>query len=204
VGTLLGMKTNALERVVYFQDYVVTDQGDTPLQQFQLLTEEQYRECRLKYGDAFSATMGAEAVRDLLNVIDLDDVSEELKQELTTTRSRQRQKDIIKRLKLVDALRESDNKAEWLVLDVIPVIPPDLRPLVLLESGNFATSDLNDLYRRLINRNNRLKKLLDLNAPEVIIRNEKRMLQQSVDALFDNNRCLRAVLGVVQPAAQVP
>ncbi len=195
LGTLLGMKTNALERVVYFQDYVVTEIGDTPLKQFQLLTEEQYRECRLKYGDSFKASMGAEAIRDLLKTLNLDEISEELKQELTTTKSRQRQKDIIKRLKLVDALRESDNKAEWLVLDVIPVIPPDLRPLVLLESGNFATSDLNDLYRRLINRNNRLKKLLDLNAPEVIIRNEKRMLQQSVDALFDNNRCLRAVLG---------
>ncbi|MHC4451483.1 MAG: DNA-directed RNA polymerase subunit beta', partial [Planctomycetota bacterium] len=195
LGTLLGMKTNALERVVYFQDYVVTDPGNTPLTAFQLLTEDQYRECRLKYGDAFKAGMGAEAIRDMVKVLDLDEVSEELKQELRTTKSRQRQKDIIKRLKLVDALRESDNKPEWLVLDVIPVIPPDLRPLVLLESGNFATSDLNDLYRRLINRNNRLKKLLDLNAPEVIIRNEKRMLQQSVDALFDNNRCLRAVLG---------
>ncbi|MHC4970751.1 MAG: DNA-directed RNA polymerase subunit beta' [Planctomycetota bacterium] len=195
LGTLLGMKTNALERVVYFQDYVVTDPGNTPLKQYQLLTEEQYRECRLKYGDAFGAGMGAESVRDLLRVLDLDEVSAELRVELTTTRSRQRQKDIIKRLKLVDAVRESVNKPEWMILDVIPVIPPDLRPLVLLESGNFATSDLNDLYRRLINRNNRLKKLLDLNAPEVIIRNEKRMLQQSVDALFDNNRCLRAVLG---------
>ncbi|MHC4955021.1 MAG: DNA-directed RNA polymerase subunit beta' [Planctomycetota bacterium] len=195
LGTLLGMKTNALERVVYFQDYVVTDPGNTPLKAYQLLTEDQYRECRLKYGDAFRAGMGAEAVRDLLKGLELDEISEELKQELGTTKSRQRQKDIIKRLKLVDALRESENKSEWLVLDAIPVIPPDLRPLVLLESGNFATSDLNDLYRRLINRNNRLKKLLDLNAPEVIIRNEKRMLQQSVDALFDNNRCLRAVLG---------
>ncbi|MHC4549175.1 MAG: DNA-directed RNA polymerase subunit beta' [Planctomycetota bacterium] len=195
LGTLLGMKTNALERVVYFQDYVVTDQGSTPLKLHQLLTEEQYRECRLKYGDAFNAGMGAEAMRDLLRSVDLDEVSGELRVELTTTKSRQRQKDIIKRLKLVDAVRESENKPEWMILDVIPVIPPDLRPLVLLESGNFATSDLNDLYRRLINRNNRLKKLLDLNAPEVIIRNEKRMLQQSVDALFDNNRCLRAVLG---------
>jgi len=195
LGTLLGMKTNALERVVYFQDYVVTDEGNTPLKTQQLLTEEQYRECRLKYGDAFKASMGAEAVRDLLRRLSLDEVSAELRTELTTTKSRQRQKDIIKRLKLVDAVRESENKPEWMILDVIPVIPPDLRPLVLLESGNFATSDLNDLYRRLINRNNRLKKLLDLNAPEVIIRNEKRMLQQSVDALFDNNRCLRAVLG---------
>ncbi|MGQ0612886.1 MAG: DNA-directed RNA polymerase subunit beta', partial [Planctomycetaceae bacterium] len=195
LGTLLGMKTSALERVIYFQDYVVIDAGDTPLKAYQLLTEDQYRECRLKYGDSFEAGMGAEAVRELLKVLPLEGVSGELKAELTTTKSRQRQKDIIKRLKLVDALRESENKAEWLVLDAIPVIPPDLRPLVLLESGNFATSDLNDLYRRLINRNNRLKKLLDLNAPEVIIRNEKRMLQQSVDALFDNSRCLRAVLG---------
>ncbi len=195
LGTLLGMKTNALERVIYFQDYVVVDPGNTPLKEQQLLTEEQYRECRLKYGDSFKAGMGAESVRDLLRRLDLDAVSADLRGELTTTRSRQRQKDIIKRLKLVDAVRESENKAEWMVLDVIPVIPPDLRPLVLLESGNFATSDLNDLYRRLINRNNRLKKLLDLNAPEVIIRNEKRMLQQSVDALFDNNRCVRAVLG---------
>jgi len=195
LGTLLGMKTSALERVIYFQDYVVIDPGDTPLKEKQLLTEEQYRECRLKYGDAFEAGMGAEAVRELLKRLQLDELSGQLKAELTTTKSRQRQKDIIKRLKLVDALRESENRAEWLVLDVIPVIPPDLRPLVLLESGNFATSDLNDLYRRLINRNNRLKKLLDLNAPEVIIRNEKRMLQQSVDALFDNSRCVRAVLG---------
>ncbi len=195
LGTMLGMKTNALERVVYFQDYVVTEEGDTPLKRLQLLTEEQYRECRLKYGDSFKASMGAESMRDLLRDIDLDEISEELRVELGSTKSRQRQKDIIKRLKLVDAIRESENKPEYMILDVIPVIPPDLRPLVLLESGNFATSDLNDLYRRLINRNNRLKKLLDLNAPEVIIRNEKRMLQQSVDALFDNNRCLRSVLG---------
>ncbi len=195
LGTLLGMKTSALERVVYFQDYVVIDPGDTPLVALQLLTEKQYQECRLKYGDAFEAAMGGEALRELLKRLDLDELSGELRAELLTTRSKQRQKDIIKRLKLVDALRESDNRPEWLVLDGIPVIPPDLRPLVLLESGNFATSDLNDLYRRLINRNNRLKKLLDLNAPEVIIRNEKRMLQQSVDALFDNNRCRRPVLG---------
>jgi len=195
LGTLLGMKTNALERVIYFQDYVVVDAGNTPLKEQQLLTEEQYRECRLKYGDSFKAGMGAEAVRDLLRRLDLETVSADLRGELTTTKSRQRQKDIIKRLKLVDAVRESENKAEWMVLDVIPVIPPDLRPLVLLESGNFATSDLNDLYRRLINRNNRLKKLLDLNAPEVIIRNEKRMLQEAVDALFDNGRRGRVLRG---------
>jgi len=195
LGTLLAMKTSALERVIYFQDYAVVDPGDTPLRERQLLTEDQYRECRGKYGDKFKAEMGAEAVRMLLRRLDLPTVSEELRTELAETNSKQKQKDIIKRLKLVDAIRGSENQVDWLILDVIPVIPPDLRPLVLLESGNFATSDLNDLYRRLINRNNRLKKLLDLNAPEVIIRNEKRMLQQSVDALFDNNRCRRPVLG---------
>jgi DNA-directed RNA polymerase subunit beta' len=139
--------------------------------------------------------MGADAIRKLLHGLDLPALSEELRAELTTTRSRQKTKEIIKRLKLVESISGSENRPEWMVLDVIPVIPPDLRPLVLLESGNFATSDLNDLYRRFINRNNRLKKLIDLNAPEVIIRNEKRMLQQSVDALFDNGRCRRPVLG---------
>ena len=196
LGTLLAVKTSALERVVYYQDYLVIDSGDTPLKDGQLLTEEQYREAKGQFGaDAFDAGMGAEAVRRMVRLLDLDAVSKELREELGTTRSKQRRKDIIKRLKLVDAIRTSDNNPEWLVIDVIPVIPPDLRPLVLLESGNFATSDLNDLYRRLINRNNRLKKLLDLNAPEVIIRNENRMLQQSVDALMDNNRCRRPVLG---------
>jgi DNA-directed RNA polymerase subunit beta' len=195
LGTLLGMKTSHLERVIYYQDYVVTDPGDTPLRDRQLLTEEQFRECRAKYGESFRAGMGAEAIRVSLERMKLAEQSEELRTELNETRSKQRQKEIIKRLKLVEQIRLSENKLEWLILDVIPVIPPDLRPLVLLESGNFATSDLNDLYRRLINRNNRLKKLLDLNAPEVIIRNEKRMLQQSVDALFDNNRCRRPVLG---------
>jgi DNA-directed RNA polymerase subunit beta' len=195
LGTLLGLKTSALERVVYYQDYVVVDPGDTPLKDGQLLTEDQYRECKGKYGDKFDAGMGAEAIRKMIRRLDLAKIAEELRTELEETKSKQRRKEIIKRLKLVDAIRQSDNSAEWLVIDVIPVIPPDLRPLVLLESGNFATSDLNDLYRRLINRNNRLKKLLDLNAPEVIIRNENRMLQQSVDALFDNNRCRRPVLG---------
>ncbi len=195
LGTLLGLKTSALERVVYYQDYVVIDAGDTPLKDGQLLNEDQFRECRGKYGDKFDAGMGAEAIRKMIRRLDLAKVADELRVELDETKSKQRRKEIIKRLKLVDAIRTSDNSAEWLVIDVIPVIPPDLRPLVLLESGNFATSDLNDLYRRLINRNNRLKKLLDLNAPEVIIRNENRMLQQSVDALFDNNRCRRPVLG---------
>jgi DNA-directed RNA polymerase subunit beta' len=195
LGSLLAKKTSSLERVVYFQDYIVTDPGDTPLQPKQLLTEEEYRKNREQYGDAFEAGMGAEAVKKLLERLDMDELLDQLYVELRETRSKQKQKDIIKRLKTVKALKDSGNRPEWMILDVIPVIPPDLRPLVLLESGSFATSDLNDLYRRLINRNNRLKKLLDLNAPEVIIRNEKRMLQQSVDALFDNNRCRRPVLG---------
>ena len=195
LGSLLGKKTSSLERVIYFQDYIVTDPGDTPLQDKQLLTDEEYRKAREQYGDAFDAGMGAEAVKRLLERLDMDELLEQLYGELRDTRSKQKQKDIIKRLKTVKALKDSGNRPEWLVLDVIPVIPPDLRPLVLLESGSFATSDLNDLYRRLINRNNRLKKLLDMNAPDVIIRNEKRMLQQSVDALFDNNRCRRPVLG---------
>ena len=195
LGTLLGVQTSMLERVIYFQDYIVIEAGDTPLVDFQLLTEEEFRQSRAKYGAEFDADMGAEAVKKILRKLDLERVSQELREELLSTRSKQRMKDIIKRLKTVEMLRDSGNKPEWMVLDVVPVIPPDLRPLVLLDSGNFATSDLNDLYRRLINRNNRLKKLLDLNAPEVIIRNEKRMLQQSVDALFDNGRCRRPVLG---------
>ncbi|OHB37121.1 MAG: DNA-directed RNA polymerase subunit beta' [Planctomycetes bacterium RIFCSPHIGHO2_02_FULL_50_42] len=196
LGTLLGMKTTALERVIYFQDYVVIDPGNTPLNEHQLLSEEEYRDCLEKYGEhSFKAGMGAETVRTLLQRLDLSKLSKNLREELGTTASRQRQREIVRRLELVEAVRDSGNKPEWMVLTIIPVIPPDLRPLVLLESGNFATSDLNDLYRRVINRNNRLKKLLDLNAPEVIIRNEKRMLQQAVDALFDNERSKRPVLG---------
>jgi len=195
LGTLLGLKTASLEKVIYFQDYIVIDAGDTPLKTLQLLSEDEYRQSRQKYGMAFQAGMGAESVRELLRSLDLPLLSETLREDLKRTESKQKIKDIIKRLKTVEMLRDSGNKSEWMILDAIPVIPPDLRPLVPLDSGNFATSDLNDLYRRLINRNNRLKKLLDLNAPEVIIRNEKRMLQQSVDALFDNNRCRRPVLG---------
>ncbi len=196
LGNLLNMKTTSMEKVIYFQDYVVVDPGATELEHRQLLTEEEYRAARAQYGDdAFEAGMGAEAVRKLLMQLDLVKLSEDLRVELAETGSKQKAKDYTNRLKIVEAIRDSDNKPEWMVLDVIPVIPPDLRPLVLLDSGNFATSDLNDLYRRIINRNNRLRKLVDLNAPEVIIRNEKRMLQQSVDALFDNNRCKRPVLG---------
>ena len=195
LGALLDVKTSSLEKVIYFQDYLVVDSGDTPLKVGQLLTEEEYRAAQDKYGMDFKALMGAEAVREMLNRLDLETLSFELRDELLKTRSKQRQRDLAKRLKIVEAVKISENTASWMVLEVIPVIPPDLRPLVLLESGNFATSDLNDLYRRIINRNNRLKKLVDLNAPEVIIQNEKRMLQQAVDALLDNGRCRRPVLG---------
>ncbi len=195
LGNLLAMKTSDLEKIIYFQDYVVVDPGDTELTFKQVLTEDEFRQAYEKYGSAFKATMGADAARELLERTDLDKLAGELREELKNTRSKQKIKDLAKRLKIVEQIRGSENDPTWLVMDVIPVIPPDLRPLVLLESGNFATSDLNDLYRRIINRNNRLKKLMDLNAPEVIIRNEKRMLQQAVDALFDNNRCRRPVLG---------
>ena len=196
LGNLLDMKTTSLEKVIYFQDYVVINPGATDLEKQQLLTEEEFRAAREQWGDsAFEADMGAEAVRKLLGGLDLVQLSQDLRKDLIETNSKQKKKDLINRLKIVESIRDSDNRPEWMVLDVIPVIPPDLRPLVLLDSGNFATSDLNDLYRRIINRNNRLRKLVDLNAPEVIIRNEKRMLQQSVDALFDNNRCKRPVLG---------
>ena len=195
LGNLLAMKTGDLEKVIYFQDYVVTDPGTTDLAYKQVLTEDEYRAAYEKNGSGFTAMMGAEAIRELLNQLDLVELAFELRDELSTTKSKQREKDLSKRLKIVEQIRNSENDPAWMVLDVVPVIPPDLRPLVLLESGNFATSDLNDLYRRIINRNNRLKKLMDLNAPEVIIRNEKRMLQQAVDALFDNGRCRRPVLG---------
>ncbi|HHT9124561.1 MAG TPA: DNA-directed RNA polymerase subunit beta' [Candidatus Brocadiia bacterium] len=196
LGTLLGMKTTSLERVIYFQDYVVTDPGETRLKLYQLLSEEEYKKAQAEYGEqSFKAGMGAEAIKTILQNLNLEELSKELREDLKKTDARQRSREIIKRLEIVEALRDSGNKPEWMVLTVIPVIPPDLRPLVLLESGNFATSDLNDLYRRIINRNNRLKKLIELNAPEVIIRNEKRMLQQAVNALFDNNRGKRPVLG---------
>jgi len=195
LGTLLAMKTSDLEKIIYFQDYVVVEPGDTDMAFKQVLTEDEHRAAVEKHGSAFKALMGAEAVRELIERTDLDADAADLRQKLKETRSKQKIRDLSKRLKLVEQVRGSGNNPAWLVMDVIPVIPPDLRPLVLLESGNFATSDLNDLYRRIINRNNRLKKLMDLNAPEVIIRNEKRMLQQAVDALFDNGRCRRPVLG---------
>src|SRR6202046_3895891 len=195
LGSMLDMKTSDIEKIVYFQDYVVTDPGKTPLKKKQLLTEDEYRAAYEKYGEEFEAEMGADAIKKLLGQLDLNFEQQKVRQDIEKTNSKQKIKALPKRLKMIEAIRNSENKSEWMVFDVIPVIPPDLRPLVLLESGNFATSDLNDLYRRIINRNNRLKKLVDLNAPEVIIRNEKRMLQQAVDALFDNGRCRRPVLG---------
>jgi DNA-directed RNA polymerase subunit beta' len=195
LGTVLGMKGLDIEKVIYYQDYLVTDPGQSPLKLGQLLSEEECRDATAKYGSSFKVAMGGEAIKTLLSRLDLDGISTELRTGISKTSSVQRMKELSKRLKTIDAIKNSNNKSEWMVLEVVPVIPPDLRPLVLLESGNFATSDLNDLYRRIINRNNRLKKLMDLNAPEVIIRNEKRMLQQAVDSLMDNGRCRRPVLG---------
>ncbi len=196
LGTLLAMKMADLERVIYYQDYAVVDPGETPLKACQLLTEEEYRQAQEKYGATkFRTEMGAEAIRQLLRRIDLKKLARDLRAGLAKTSSKQKIRDIANRLKLVDSIIASENQPDWVIMDVVPVIPPDLRPLVFLESGNFATSDLNDLYRRVINRNNRLKKLIDLNAPEVIIRNEKRMLQQAVDALFDNTRSKRPLIG---------
>ena len=195
LGTILGMKSSDLEKIIYFQDYVVTDAGATPLKAGQLLSEEEYRDALNKYGNSFKAAMGAEAIKVLLEGLDLEILSGQLRKAITKTNSKQKIRDLTKRLKTINEIKNSNNKAEWMVLEAVPVIPPDLRPFVLLERDNFATSDLNDLYRRIINRNNRLKKLIDLNAPEVIIRNEKRMLQQAVDSLLDNGRCRRPVLG---------
>ncbi len=194
IGNLLGMKKTELERVIYFQDYVVIDPGESGLKKCQLVTEEEYRRYRSQFGASFQAGMGAEAIAELLRSLNLEQLSAQLREDLKNCTSRQKMADIIKRLRTVEMLKDSPNDPQWMVLDVIPVIPPELRPLVRLDSGNFASSDLNDLYRRLINRNNRLKRLIELNAPEVIIRNEKRMLQQSVDALFDNGRCKRQVM----------
>ena len=195
LGILLGMKSSNLQQVVYFQKYIVTDPGTTPLEYMEVLTEEQYRKAQEKYGDDFKAMMGAEAVQELIKHLDLDKLISDLREELASTKAKQKIEKIIKRLKLSEELKSSGNDPQWMVQTVVPVIPPDLRPLVPLENGNFATSDLNDLYRRVIYRNNRLKKLVELNAPGIIIRNEKRMLQQAVDALFDNGRCQRAVFG---------
>src|SRR5579872_2853368 len=196
IGLVLDMTARNLERVIYYEDYMVIDPGSTPLKQNQLLSEHEYREARETYGaEAFLAKMGAEAVRDALAKVDLGKQIDMLQIAMTETKSKQIRKKIAKRIKLLQGLQSSKSRPEWMILTVLPVIPPDLRPLVPLEGGRFATSDLNDLYRRVINRNNRLKNLLQLKTPEVIIRNEKRMLQEAVDALFDNGRHGRAVTG---------
>ncbi len=196
IGLVLDMTARNLERVIYYEDYLVIDPGSTPLKQNQLLSEHECREARETYGaEAFQAKMGAEAVRDALSKVDLGKQIDELQNAMTETKSKQIRKKLAKRIKLLQGLQSSKSRPEWMILTVLPVIPPDLRPLVPLEGGRFATSDLNDLYRRVINRNNRLKNLLQLKTPEVIIRNEKRMLQEAVDALFDNGRHGRAVTG---------
>jgi len=194
MGLLLEMSPRSLEKVLYFASYVVIDPGETPLLEKQLLTENEYRENRERYREEFRAGMGAEAIKELLEAIDLDELAEELRGDLHSS-SGQRRLRAIRRLEVVEAFRSSGNRPEWMIMDVIPVIPPDLRPMVQLDGGRFATSDLNDLYRRVINRNNRLKRLLDLGAPDIIVRNEKRMLQEAVDALIDNGRRGRAVTG---------
>jgi DNA-directed RNA polymerase subunit beta' len=196
IGLVLDISARHLERVIYYEDYVVTEPGNTPLERGQLLTENELRDAEEAYGDgSFHAGMGAEAIQNLLAQVDLADLAVKLEQELETTRSKQNKKKLSKRLKITQGFAQSKSRPEWMIQTVLPVIPPDLRPLVPLEGGRFATSDLNDLYRRVINRNNRLKNLLQLKTPEVIIRNEKRMLQEAVDALFDNGRHGRAVTG---------
>ena len=196
IGHLLDISLRDLERILYFESYVVIDPGATELKEKELVSEERHRELRDQYGDgSFDARMGAEAIKELLRRIDVDELSEELRIVMRTETSQIRRLKAAKRLKVVDAFRRSGHRPEWMILDVIPVIPPELRPLVPLDGGRFATSDLNDLYRRVINRNNRLKKLLELRAPEVIVRNEKRMLQEAVDALFDNGRRGRVLKG---------
>jgi DNA-directed RNA polymerase subunit beta' len=195
IGTLLDMTLRDLEKVLYFESYVVTNPGNTPLKEKEILSEDRYRKAVEEYGAEFSADMGAEAIKEILKNLDLNKLSSELREEMRKTASEAKKKKLAKRLKIMDGILASGNKSEWMILDVIPVLPPDLRPLVPLDGGRFATSDLNDLYRRVINRNNRLARLQELNAPEIIIKNEKRMLQEAVDALFDNGRGGRVITG---------
>ncbi|MBP7055483.1 MAG: DNA-directed RNA polymerase subunit beta' [Candidatus Omnitrophica bacterium] len=196
IGIMLGMSGRDLEKVLYYEEYIVLDPGETPLKKMDLLSEERYKEYRDKFGQKFIAKMGAEAIKELLKEIDLAKMTARLRKEIKESKVDSAQhKKSVKLLRFVEAFKNSGNKAEWMILDILPVIPPDLRPLVPLDGGRFATSDLNDLYRRVINRNNRLKKLIELKAPEIIIRNEKRMLQEAVDALFDNGRHGKPVLG---------
>src|ERR1700692_551211 len=196
IGLLLDMTLKDLERILYSENYVLIEPGLTPLKLHQLLGEEEYMKAQDEYGeDQFTAAIGAEALRTMLSAIDLTEEKVRLRDELRDTNSEARRKKLVKRLKLVEAFVESNSRPEWMILEVVPVIPPELRPLVPLDGGRFATSDLNDLYRRVINRNNRLKRLIELRAPDIIIRNEKRMLQEAVDALFDNGRRGRVITG---------
>ena len=196
IGLMLDMTLKDIERVLYFENYIVVEPGITPLADRQLLTEEEYVEAQDQYGaDSFTAMIGAEAIRELMMAIDLEKEAVNLRQEIAESKSELKPKKLAKRLKLIEAFIHSGNKPEWMIMTVVPVIPPDLRPLVPLDGGRFATSDLNDLYRRVINRNNRLKRLIELRAPDIIIRNEKRMLQEAVDALFDNGRRGRVITG---------
>ena len=194
MGLILDLSPRTLEKVLYFANYIVLDPGSTQLMYKQVLTEKEYQEARENYGNSFRAGMGAESIKELLQAIDLEKESVELKTALKESTGQKRAR-IIKRLEVIEAFRESGNRPEWMIMDAIPVIPPDLRPMVQLDGGRFATSDLNDLYRRIINRNNRLKRLLELGAPDIIVRNEKRMLQEAVDALIDNGRRGRPVTG---------
>ncbi|MBQ3037471.1 MAG: DNA-directed RNA polymerase subunit beta', partial [Lachnospiraceae bacterium] len=196
MGLILDLTPRVLEKVLYFASYIVLDAGNTDLKVKDILSEREYQDAREKWGNEFRVGMGAEAIKELLSAIDLEKENAELKAELEneSTKGQKRAK-IVKRLEVVEAFRESGNRPEWMIMDAIPVIPPDLRPMVQLDGGRFATSDLNDLYRRIINRNNRLARLLDLGAPDIIVRNEKRMLQEAVDALIDNGRRGRAVTG---------
>src|SRR5690606_24900504 len=195
IGLLLDMTLRDIERILYFEAFVVIDPGMTPLERGQLLTDEQYLDAVEQFGDEFDARMGAEAIHELLRTIDLEEEARKLREEANATTSETKIKRISRRLKLIEAFISSGNRPEWMILTVLPVLPPDLRPLVPLDGGRFATSDLNDLYRRVINRNNRLKRLLELAAPDIIVRNEKRMLQEAVDALLDNGRRGRAITG---------
>ncbi len=196
IGLLLDMALKDLERILYFESYCVIEPGLTPLKERQLLSEEEYLRAQEEYGeDSFTAMIGAEAIRRILQELDLDKIANDLREEIAVTTSELKPKKLLKRLKIIEAFQMSGNKPEWMILTVVPVIPPDLRPLVPLDGGRFATSDLNDLYRRVINRNNRLKRLIELRAPDIIIRNEKRMLQEAVDALFDNGRRGRVITG---------
>ena len=198
----MNISPRVLEKVLYFVSYIVLDPGDTDLEAKQVLSEQEYREARDRWGSGFRAGMGAESIKEILQNIDLEELRAELRSELKEVAG-QRKVKAIRRLEVVEAFLQSGNRPEWMILDVVPVIPPELRPMVQLDGGRFATSDLNDLYRRVINRNNRLHRLLDLGAPDIIVRNEKRMLQEAVDALIDNGRRGRPVVGPWQPAAEI-